>query len=405
MKPTALTLALFAATCMTGAITASDPKPPEPTLVVQLKSVDGLLKDVKYLAKLVNQSDQADQLEGLISAVAGPNGLAGSGLDVNRPFLAYAIAKPTPGENAAFAVMVPIAEETTFLKLLDTLNIKSEQDEEGVRTLELPNPPVSLHFKFANKYAYVTAQSKGNLRPKTIVPPERLAVADPNLILGMRVQLDQIPDELKNLALGQIELRLAGIKDQKKPDETPDQERMRRMGIDAISQAIKYVLSEGKTAELTLAINPIQDDITASLALAGKPNTMLGTLIGLMGGGKTRFAPAADAALHIGLNLAMPQMFRPLAGGLIDTGFKDLMARESDPAKKEVARKLFDAVGPTLKAGTIDLHLVGSGPNADGQFNVLAAVGVQNGMGIETAVKELVGKMPATERGPRPRSA
>lgn len=390
MKPIHITLAVAASIMLSGITRGQDSKPVRPTFAMQLKSVDGLMYDAKYIAKLMGRGDQVDQFDGLVAAFAGPNGLSGSGLDVGRPFLVYAIAKPTVNELPVFAVMVPVSDEGAFLKLLETLNVKSESDNDGIRTVELPNPPVSLHFKFSNKYAYFTAQSKSNLNAQNIVPADLVTMPDPNLVLGARLQIDQIPDEIKNLALGQIELRLAAIKDRKNPDETPEQARMRRTGIDGISQAIKYVLSEGKALEFNVSVDRKSDDLGMSLSLDGKPNTTLATIISMLGSGKTRFVPNEEAAMHFGLNAAVPDMFRPFIGGIIDVGFGDLMAREPDAGKKDMAKKLMTAVTPTLKAGEVDMHVAIGGPNADGHFSMLAGLGVRQGAAIETAVKDVL---------------
>src|SRR3954447_13974948 len=96
-------IALAVAAGLPAAVPAGDPKPAEPALVVQLKPVEGLLADLKYFAGLVNPADQAAQLDGVIQAWAGSGGLAGTGVDPRRPFLAYAIAGPN-GTDSPFAL-------------------------------------------------------------------------------------------------------------------------------------------------------------------------------------------------------------------------------------------------------------------------------------------------------------
>ena len=81
MRKWVATLAVFAAAVPARADT---PKSVEPTVVVRLKSFDGLMADAKYLAELGGQADKAKEIDGVIQALAGPKGLAGTGLDTTR---------------------------------------------------------------------------------------------------------------------------------------------------------------------------------------------------------------------------------------------------------------------------------------------------------------------------------
>jgi hypothetical protein len=53
-------------------------------------------------------------------------------------------------------------------------------------------------------------------------------------------------------------------------------------------------------------------------------------------------------------------------------------------------KDLVAAVSPTLKAGELDAAAALVGPDAKGRYQLLAAVGVKEGKGIETFAKELV---------------
>src|SRR5262245_44939447 len=180
----------------------------EPTVVVQLKSIDGLLADVKYAAKLVGQENAAEQLDGIISAWTQDKGIGGMGLDSKRPFLAYAVAT-TGGQDSPFAVMIPISDETTVLNVLKSLPLKIEKGQDDIYDVEVPNSPASVHIRFANKYAYVTAMDRKHLDSAKLVTPDQLTPANANTLLGLSFRLDQIPDELKQIMLSQVERRLA----------------------------------------------------------------------------------------------------------------------------------------------------------------------------------------------------
>ena len=84
-------LALLLGAAATGR--GDDPNPAgEPAIVVRLKSLDGLLADVKYLAQLAGKGEEAKQIDGIIESLPVKDGLAGTGLDTKRPMMLYGVA-------------------------------------------------------------------------------------------------------------------------------------------------------------------------------------------------------------------------------------------------------------------------------------------------------------------------
>jgi hypothetical protein len=376
---------------------AQDPKPAEPTLIVRLAATDTQLANAKYFAALVGQDNLADQLDGIIGAWAGPAGLAGSGIDVKRPFYAYAVAAAET-QDSPLALLLPVADEDTFLKFLESFPIKVVRGDDPFFAIEYPNQPVRVYFRFANGYAYFTAMKRGHIELHQLVAPEKLAAADPTTALSVSLRIDHIPDMTKQMLLGQIELRLADVKDRRVDGEAKEQAEARRRAIDAASEALKRVLSEGRSAEIALAIDRDKDTFGLQVALDGKPNTLMNTAVSALAGGKSRFKPAPGSALHVGLNFAVPDAFRGLLGFAVDGLTRDAVAKELDPAKRELAAKVSKAVGPTLKAGQVDLHVVAAA-SADNQMSLLAALGVRDGKALEGVVKDLVEQLPESERG------
>jgi len=74
-----------------------------------------------------------------------------------------------------------------------------------------------VFFRFANKCVYVTAMDRGHIDVAKLAAPEQLPAGDANSVVGVTLRFDRIPDDLKQMALGQIEVRLAEIKGSQVP--------------------------------------------------------------------------------------------------------------------------------------------------------------------------------------------
>src|SRR5260370_82217 len=92
-----------------------------PTLVVRIRSIDGLIGDVKYVATLAGRGEEAKQFEGLINARMGPKGL--EGIDTKRPLGFYGTLDANLMESTA-ALLIPISDQKAFLGLLEGLGFK-----------------------------------------------------------------------------------------------------------------------------------------------------------------------------------------------------------------------------------------------------------------------------------------
>src|SRR5258707_872380 len=91
-----------------------------PTVVIQLGPIQDLLADAKYLAGFTEFEETAKQFAGAIEAQAGAKGIRG--IDPKKPIGVYAYLKKDLLQSEA-VVMVPIADEATFLKSLEDFNL------------------------------------------------------------------------------------------------------------------------------------------------------------------------------------------------------------------------------------------------------------------------------------------
>src|SRR5947209_15085721 len=208
MRLRRLTWGLLVIAAVAAPARADDARPAEPTIVVRLKSFDGLLADFRYVADLVGQSDSARQIDALIPVVTGQQGLTGIGLDPKRPFLAYGTVAPN-GIDSTAVVLIPTTKEKALVDLVNRFApAPAEEGKDGIYTLTVPNVPYPVYFRFANKYAYVTARDKAPLK-KPIDPDTLIPATDAATVAAVTFRMDRVPQAVKDIALTQIEMRAA----------------------------------------------------------------------------------------------------------------------------------------------------------------------------------------------------
>jgi hypothetical protein len=394
-----VTLAVLAAAVPARADT---PKSVEPTVVVRLKSFDGLMADAKYLAELAGQADKAKEIDGVIQALAGPKGLAGTGLDTKRPLAAYAVVGPN-GVDSKAVLMLPVADEAAFVEAVNTLlgqfGATMKRDGDGVHTVTIPNAPVSAYVRFANRYAYVAAPDRTAIEPDHLLPPTAQWLgSDGAELIGVTVNIDRIPDSLKQVALGQLQVHIANAKDRKEPNETAAQTRLKGQVLDAVFQRVQAVLTEGSALQAGLTIDRRTETVAGQLSLTGKPGSELVRGLADLAGRQTAFGGVSAAAAQLALSVALPDAFRESFSAVVEEGIAEGIKKQGDATKREVAQKLWSALAPTIKAGVLDVSAGLNGPNTSGHYTAFAAVKVQDGKAIERTLKDLSTRIPEKER-------
>src|SRR5262249_22280337 len=116
---------------MTGGVRATAQEA-SPTILVQIRSLDAVIDNVKLLVALSGRENIANQVEGLIKAKVGPQGL--EGIDPKPPFGVYGQFKAI--NNATGVALIPILDETAFLNLLKNLGLDARKnDKTGIYTI------------------------------------------------------------------------------------------------------------------------------------------------------------------------------------------------------------------------------------------------------------------------------
>src|SRR5947209_5997635 len=77
----------------------------------------------------------------------------------------------------------------------------------------VPQSPLPIYFRFANKYVYATVREKEAIAPANLLEPSAVLPEAEVGTLSLQVNLDEIPDELKRMALGQMSLQMANARE------------------------------------------------------------------------------------------------------------------------------------------------------------------------------------------------
>ncbi len=369
----------------------------KPAVVVRVRSLNALVDNVKLLVTLAGREEIAQQVEGLIKAKIGAQGL--EGIDPARPFGAYArFGKGL--DDIGGAILIPIANEKAFLGLLDNLNLRATKGKNDIYTVQTP-APVEVYLRFANRYAYVTALNPAPLEGK---------LADPEQILGKdgpafsaTVRLDQIPDAARQIAIGQVEQGLQGLA-KKIPGETPGQQAVRAAATKEVAKTVIGVLKDGGDFSLAIDINAKTKELSASLSLAGKSGSELAQTIQKLGQGTSQFGKlrGGNAAFRGLAHVVLPDEIKKGFIKLLDEGAAEALGRIQEADNRQQAQQLLDVLMPTLRAAELDACVQLLGPSADQKYAALVALKVKDGVKLGAKLRDMVAEalkqMPEAQR-------
>jgi hypothetical protein len=371
----------------------------EPALVVKIKSINGLIEDAKYVANLSGVGNEADQAEGFLKAFMGGKG--SEPIDPTRPLGFYG-AVSEDFISSGGVVLIPVNSDKNFLEFLERFNIKSTKDAEGIYTVSTEFPiPLPIYLRLENKYAYVTVQNKGSLAKNKLLDPAKVLASGRQTTVAASFHLDRIPESVKQLVLGGMELRVAEEQDKKQPGETDAQQAFRKEVLKNLARQAAELIKEGDRLDLSFDVDRNAKELVAEANLAGKPGTKLAASINELSQAKSLFAglPGPGTAASALVHAALPADIRQALQPVIDEAVSKILASQQDQTRREQADKFFKAFNPTLKAAELDLGLVVHGPGQDKHYTVVLGMKLTEGMGLDSALRELAKTLPEREAG------
>lgn len=397
LLPCAALLALAA--LPTPARPADQKNPAEPGFVIRVQSIDDLTHNFRYLAGLVGREEEAKQIEGWLKTKAGGSkGL--EGIDAKRPMAVYGNFGKDSIQDSTAVALIPIADEKAFLGLIDTLDSKAEMDKDGVYTVTNANLPVPVFFRFANKYAYVTALNKEAIDKDKLLPPAAVLPAGKMPVASLSVRIDQVPEKMRDLALSQAEARLDAAKEEKKEDETPAQHRAKGEILDVVKKYVTAVIKEGGHVTLGLDVDEKAKELSAELSFSGQKGTALAKDIAALADRKSAVAGLvrADSVLSFTLNLPNEEKFAAAMQSAIKEEIRKHIEKQSDKDKKEQAEKIFKALEPALKFTDAEWAVDLRRPKSGDKYTLVGGMKVANGPTLEKSLRDVVAQLPEKAR-------
>lgn len=380
-----MTRFLWAILAAVGLATAVNAEPPKPAVEVRLLGAVDLVPVVEYVGELVGQKEQFEQVGGLVKTFAeNEKGL--EGLDLKRPLGAYAVVTEKV-EESTVVLMIPVADADGVVALMSgKLSLDPKKDEKtGTYSVEVPNFPATVYFRFADGYMYATLRSADGVAKDKLIAPKTFFADKMPGVIAATVHFDRIPADLRKAVYGQLELQLKEGADK---NADPVSKRINEFLIDAGVDAVKTLLTEGDTLTAAIDVEPKTDDIKLAIGITPKSGSTLSKTFAAFADRDSTVAAVAavkNPVLALGLNFTLPpetrKKFTTLAEGLAKDAVDNANGDE-----KAVMQMIADAVLPTLQAGDLQLGLA-TADAGKGKVGLTAAVKTVDGKEIEKTAK------------------
>jgi hypothetical protein len=392
-------LALFLVPAFARADDVAQPTPSAPAVVIRLAPLDTLYDDLKLVGNMLGQKDLAHMLDEAIKAKLGPKGLYG--IDGKRPLAFYAtIGKDI--SDISGVLMVPITTEKNFKKMLEALDWKVTAGKDGIHTVKQDLLPMDVQYRVANNYAYVglLGQQDELLKPANLLAPEKVFTGKQPAAVALSVRIDRIPEEARDALLMGIIENLGGMADPKKGGGKKGPKSFEDTIKGEFERILTNVFKDGEELTALIDIDSKAKQLVAEVSLTARANSELAKNIKSLGQRKTLFAGVLDkkAAVNGLVSFELPKGLREAFDQVVQDAKAKVLADTKDEKKKEQARKLLDALAPSLTTGDIDAGFSLRGPHKNKTYTFVAGFRLKEGNKLAAAVFELLKDLPESEQ-------
>ncbi len=367
-------------------------KAEKPTFVIRVASIDTLMGHVFHIAKIIGREGEVQMAESLLKNFTGGGGI--EGLDPKKPWGMYGKIGPG-GIDSEGVLLLPISDQKKFLAFLEKLGQKAEE-KKGIYTLNIDQSPFPLFFRFEKGYLWGTIRDEKSIEPASLPDTGELLSASKTGAMSLTFDFSAIPEEIKKMVVGQIEVAMSQAKEKAIEEKDPVKRKGQLVGADAAGKTIVQVLNEGGELSLKLDLEKPSNDLAIELSFAGKSGSQLARDIVNLGArkGVSGGLVGPDSAYYLGMNLGLSEKFTKLLVESYNQGVADALANEKDPKKQEMGGKVADAFRGLLSTGVLDYGADIRGPDAKGKYNIIGAIGFPDARKVESLIRELRNEIP-----------
>jgi len=364
----------------------------KPTFVIRVASIDTLMGHIFQVAKAIGREGEVQLAEALLKNFTGGGGI--EGLDTKKPWGMYGKIGPG-GIDSEGVLLLPISDQKKFLAFLEKLGQKPEE-KKGIYTLNIDQSPFPLFFRFEKGYLWGTIRDEKSIDPATLPATEEFLAASKTGAMSLTFDFSAIPDEIKKMVVGQIEVAMGQAREKATAEKDPIKRKGQLVGAEAAGKTIVQVMNEGGELALKMDLEKATNDLVMELSFSGKSGSLLAKDMASMGSrkGVSGGLVGPDSAYYLGMNFGLSESFAKLISESYNQGVADALANETDEKKKEWGLKLSEAFRKLVSSGVVDYGADIRGPGANGKYNIIAAVGFPDARKLESVIRELRNEVP-----------
>jgi hypothetical protein len=374
----------------------------QPTAVLAVKSVDGLLADARFVTSMFGDGKLGKQATAFLKQIAAAKDHLG--VDPRRPFGVYFtwpagwIRQEFP--PFPFVGFVPVSDEKRVRATLRGFNCKIEKEKDGLYRVTVPGS-VAFFLRFAGGHGYVSA-GRAALRGEWPPPASFLPPLPPERVLAGGLRIDRIPAVDKEFVVNSfikpiIQTAYGGPK--KRPGESPTQARLRTAAGKQYLQFLAGPIEGSKEVTFHLDLDPKRRRLELDLTWWPQPKSAFAGLLRDLSSGRSVFT-----GLPRGAQLRLVSYYRALdavqryqasQGGLRMFGFTGWQ-NMVDPYRRPLVRRALRALTMAEQVDANDLALAFQ--VHPGGWSWVGGAKLGSGRKLENLVREFVKDLPAADR-------
>jgi len=365
--------------------------PPKPALEIRAKSIQDLVGPFAHFMQMAGQKDTATQMVAVVKVFVD-NEKGFEGVELKKPIGGYVAISENVADSPV-VLMLPIANEEAFTEMIkDKGKLKPKKLEDGVSTVELPNFPFPVFYRFSNDYLYVTIRSEKAIDKKLLLAPADFFAKKLTTAFAATLNLDLVPADLKKVAYGQIEMQLAEAAKEAGGNELEKQAR--KFLVDTVSEMAKVLLTDAKELSIAIDIVPKSDEFIFDLVLTPNTGTTLSKTLLSWGDRSSKAASIAEVKnpiVGVGINFPLPKGTTEKLTKLYETAVEASLENAAGE-ELEIKKDVLQSILPTVKAG--DLQFGGIFTKGKENYSILSGTGLKELKQFMKVLKNVAEKIP-----------